>query len=161
MTATARPVLEKDSLDGIDPERWGLSLEAVQSLGRQLFDCWDRFHDCFTTRTRDTSAYAHVYLKGLLLLPEERNYANIARRIIDSRTPGWSQVGTTWLPLPHLLMIPLVRNDWLWSTGLAGAIVSGVSMTTAAAFLFASVHRILSNTAAAATAAARCSRDDA
>ncbi len=31
-----------------------------------------------------------------------------------------------WLPLPHLLMIPLVRNDWLWQTGLAGAIVSGV-----------------------------------
>jgi SRSO17 transposase len=88
MTAPAKPVLDKDALDGIDPKRWGLSLEAVQSLGRQLFDCWDRFHDCFTTRTRDTSPLAHVYLQGLLLLPEERNYANIARRILSPDNDG-------------------------------------------------------------------------
>src|ERR1700733_10009805 len=81
-------------------------------------------------------------------------HLDIARRIIDSRTPGWSQIGTTWLPLPHLLMIPLVRNDWMWITGLAGAIVSGVSMTIAVAFLFAAVHRIFSNTAAAISAVA-------
>jgi hypothetical protein len=101
------------------------------------------------------AAVAWFYRAGSTLYSGDAEaHLDIARRIIDSRTPGWSQVGTTWLPLPHLLMIPLVRNDWLWSTGLAGAIVSGVSMTTAAAFLFASVHRILSNTAAAATAAA-------
>src|ERR1017187_2225848 len=81
-------------------------------------------------------------------------HLDIARRIIDSRTPGWSQVGTTWLPLPHLLMIPLVHNDWMWITGLAGAIVSGVSMTIGVAFLFAAVHRIFSNTAGAVSAAA-------
>jgi Dolichyl-phosphate-mannose-protein mannosyltransferase len=69
-------------------------------------------------------------------------HLDIARRIVDSRTPGWSQVGTTWLPLPHLLMIPLVRNDWMWRTGLAGAITSGVCMATAAAFLFAAVRRL-------------------
>jgi SRSO17 transposase len=85
---TAIPVLETDSLDGIDSKRWGLPIEAVQSLGRQLFNCWDRFHHCFTTRTRDTSPLAHVYLKGLLLLPEERNYANIARRIIAPDDDG-------------------------------------------------------------------------
>jgi len=82
------PELAIDPLDGIDAKRWGLPLEAVESLGRQLFDCWDRFHDCFTTRTRDTSPFAHVYLKGLLLLPDERNYANIARRIIGPNSDG-------------------------------------------------------------------------
>jgi SRSO17 transposase len=86
--ATVRPVLENESLEGIDPQRWGLSLEAVHSLARQLYDCWDRFHDCFTTRTRDTSHFAHVYLKGLLLLPDERNYANIARRLIGPADDG-------------------------------------------------------------------------
>src|SRR6202789_4451124 len=45
-------------------------------------------------------------------------HLDIARRIVDSRTPGWNQIGTTWLPLPHLLMIPLVRNDWMWRTRL-------------------------------------------
>ena len=69
-------------------------------------------------------------------------HLNIARRILDSRTPGWYQVGTTWLPLPHLLMIPLVRNDWYWKTGLAGAVTSAVAMTFAAAFFFAAVRRL-------------------
>jgi hypothetical protein len=81
-------------------------------------------------------------------------HLDIARRIVDSRTPGWSQVGTTWLPLPHLLMLPLVRNDWLWRTGLAGAIASGLSMTLAVTFLFAAVRRIFADTSAAAAAAA-------
>ena len=58
-------------------------------------------------------------------------HLNIARRIIDSRTPGWNQIGTTWLPLPHLLMIPFVRHDRLWMTGLAGAIPSAIAMALA------------------------------
>jgi hypothetical protein len=81
-------------------------------------------------------------------------HLNIARRIVDSRTPGWSQVGTTWLPLPHLLMIPLVRNDWMWSTGLAGAVVSGIAASIAATFLFATVRRIFGGVTTAAVAAA-------
>src|SRR4051812_7034388 len=85
-----RKAAEDDELEGIDIARWGLSVEAVETLGRQLYDCWDRFHDCFTTRTRDTSALAHVYLQGLLLLPDERNYANIARRLIAPDDDGQS-----------------------------------------------------------------------
>src|SRR2546421_3593963 len=79
---------DTNTLVGIDPKRWGLHPEAVNSLGQQLYDCWERFHDCFTTRTRDTSEFAHVYLKGLLLLKEKRNYANIAREIIDPDDDG-------------------------------------------------------------------------
>jgi SRSO17 transposase len=125
MTATARPVLEKDSLDGIDPKRWGLSLEAVQSLGRQLFDCWDRFHDCFTTRTRDTSAYAHVYLKGLLLLPEERNYANIARRIIGSDDDGQAlQQFMSDSPWHTHRVFAQIQQEIVHDPGLRGGILS-------------------------------------
>src|SRR3954449_1291240 len=100
--AAARAAADDNSLEGIDPKRWGLPIEAVQSLGRRLFDCWGRFHDCFTTRTRDTSPLAHVYLKGLLLLPEERNYANIARRIIgpddDSQSLQQFMTDSPWDP---------------------------------------------------------------
>ncbi|MDP9053600.1 MAG: glycosyltransferase family 39 protein, partial [Acidobacteriota bacterium] len=81
-------------------------------------------------------------------------HLNIARRIVDSRTPGWSQIGTTWLPLPHLLAVPLVRNSWLWRTGLAGAIPAAAEMTVAATFLFASMRRIFSSVAAATAATA-------
>jgi hypothetical protein len=94
------------------------------------------------------AAVAYFFRSGSTLYGGDAEaHLNIARRIVDSRTPGWSQIGTTWLPLPHLLMIPLVRNDWMWRTGLAGAIVSAVSTSLAAAFLFASVRRLFLNAA--------------
>jgi hypothetical protein len=99
------------------------------------------------------AAIAWFYRAGSLLrLGDAESHLDIARRIVDSRTPGWDQVGTTWLPLPHLLTVPLVRNDWLWHTGLAGAISSGFSMTIAATFLFAAAHRVFASAAAAAAA---------
>ena len=81
-------------------------------------------------------------------------HLNIARRVVDSRTPGWAQLGTTWLPLPHLLMLPFVRYDSLWMTGLAGAIPSAMLMSLAAAFLFATVRRVLGGALPATVATA-------
>ena len=53
------------------------------------------------------AAIAWFYRTGATLYSGDAEaHLDIARRIFDSRTPGWSQVGTTWLPLPHLLMIP-------------------------------------------------------
>ena len=41
-------------------------------------------------------------------------HINIARRVFDSSTPGLLQLGTVWLPMPHLLMIPFLISDRLW-----------------------------------------------
>jgi hypothetical protein len=49
-------------------------------------------------------------------------HLNIARRMVDGRTLGYHQIGTVWLPLPHFLFALLAKNDFLWRTGLAGAI---------------------------------------
>jgi hypothetical protein len=81
-------------------------------------------------------------------------HLDIARRIVDSRTPGWGEVGTTWLPLPHLLMLPLVRDDRMWQTGLAGAIPSAIATVLATTFLFAGMHRVFGSALAGAAAAA-------
>ncbi len=81
-------------------------------------------------------------------------HLDIARRIVDSRTPGWAQIGTTWLPLPHLLMLPLVRNDAMWRSGLAGAIPSAICVTLAATFLFAAMRRLFASALSGAAAAA-------
>jgi hypothetical protein len=100
------------------------------------------------------AALAYFYKSGATLYSGDAEaHLNIARRVIESRTPGWAQFGTTWLPFPHLLMIPLVRNDWLWTTGLAGAFVSGIAISIATAFLFASL-RIIAGIAAATAGAA-------
>src|ERR1700676_5354110 len=77
----------------------------------------------------------------ILYYGDAEAHMNIARRILDSRTPGPEQIGTGWLPLPHLLMIPFVaRDDW-WRTGLAGAIPSAGCFILAGAFLFAAARR--------------------
>jgi hypothetical protein len=100
-------------------------------------------------------AIAYFYRTGATLyFGDAEAHLDIARRLVDSRTPGWSQIGTTWLPLPHLLVVPLVRNDWMWRTGLGGAVTSGFCMTIATAFLFAAVRRIFEDVKAGAVAAA-------
>ena len=68
-------------------------------------------------------------------------HLNIARRIVDSRTPGYDQIGTSWLPLPHLLTLALVSDDRLWRNGLAGAIPSSICFVLAGVFLFAAMRR--------------------
>jgi hypothetical protein len=81
-------------------------------------------------------------------------HLNIARRILDSRTPGYGELGTVWLPMPHLLMMPFVRNDALWHSALAGAIPSGICFVLAGAFLFALLRRVSGSLAAAVTGTA-------
>ena len=76
-------------------------------------------------------------------------HLDIARRVMDSRRPGYDQLGTVWLPLPHLLMLPLVRNDALWRTGLAGAIPSSACFVCAGVFLYAALRRAARSSAVA------------
>jgi hypothetical protein len=51
-----------------DPSRWGLSAEAISTVGARLYEFWLRFRDCFKTRTRDTSANAYNYLRAQLTI---------------------------------------------------------------------------------------------
>ena len=56
----------------------------------------------------------------VLLYGDAVAHLGIARRIVDSRNPGLVQLGGVWLPLPHLLMLPLIwKMEW-WRSGLAG-----------------------------------------
>ncbi|HLK50948.1 MAG TPA: glycosyltransferase family 39 protein [Bryobacteraceae bacterium] len=79
---------------------------------------------------------------------------DIARRILDSRTPGYDQIGTVWLPLPHWLLMPLARVDAWWQSGFAAAIPSASSFVMAGGFLFCAVRRLFDSVAAAAASTA-------
>lgn len=61
---------------------------------------------------------------------------NIARRVFDHPVPHYSHLGTVWLPLQHLLLLPWVQSDFLWSTGLAGSIISALAFCAACYCLF-------------------------
>ena len=81
-------------------------------------------------------------------------HLNIARRVVESRTPGYEQLGTSWLPMLHILMLPLVKHDWLWRSGLAGAIPPAICFVVGVTFFFAAVRRVFASTTAGAVAAA-------
>jgi Dolichyl-phosphate-mannose-protein mannosyltransferase len=92
----------------------------------------------------------------LLYYGDAECHLDIARRMVDSQTPGYSQVGTVWLPLTHWAMLPFVRLDNLWHTGLAGSIPFAFFFVLGGCFLFAAVRRIFQSNAAAITATALC-----
>jgi hypothetical protein len=60
----------------------------------------------------------------ILLYGDAVAHMHIARRVLDSLTPGPLQLGTVWLPLPHILMIPCLVSDWMWRSGAGGSIPS-------------------------------------
>jgi hypothetical protein len=95
-------------------------------------------------------ATAYVNHSGwTLYYGDAEAHLNIARRIVDSRRPGYDQIGTVWLPLPHLLTLALVRSNQLWRSGLAGAIPSSACFVCAGVFLYASIKRATQSSAAA------------
>ncbi|MGC2162921.1 MAG: glycosyltransferase family 39 protein [Silvibacterium sp.] len=70
-------------------------------------------------------ALAFCFSRNLLLLSGDAvAHMAIARRLIDSTNAGLSQLGSVWLPLPHLLMVPFVARMSWWQSGLAGAFPS-------------------------------------
>jgi hypothetical protein len=68
------------------------------------------------------SFFYYLRHNDLLLYGDAVAHINIARRVFDSRTPGLLQLGTVWLPLPHLLILPFVVPLALWQSGIGGSI---------------------------------------
>jgi hypothetical protein len=67
-------------------------------------------------------------------------HVNIARKVVDSPDDflwqRYIQIGSPWLPLQTVTMLPLVVNDWMWRTGVAGSIVSMISFVVVAVSLY-------------------------
>jgi hypothetical protein len=98
-------------------------------------------------------AVAYHYRRGhITYYGDAEAHLNIARRVTDSRTPNWEQMGTVWLPLPHLLMSPLARQDRLWRNALAGTIPVAACFVIAGVFLYAAARRVYPGRAAAVAA---------
>ena len=69
--------------------------------------------------------YAH---QGLTLSHyDAKAHLVVARRVLDSLTPEYSQIGAVWLPLPHLLNLLPVQIDWFYRTGASAVAFSVLS----------------------------------
>ncbi len=80
---------------------------------------------------------AFFYSRGLInLYGDGLAHLEGARRIFDSLTPGYQEIGRVWLPLFHLMAAPLALNDFLWRSGLAGSLISTAAFALTGWFLF-------------------------
>ncbi len=67
-----------------------------------------------------------AYLNAGLVLShyDAKAHLVVARRVIDSITPGWQQLGAVWLPLPHLIQLLPTQLDLFYRTGAFASLVS-------------------------------------
>ena len=80
----------------------------------------------------------------VLLYGDAIAHINIARRVFDSKTPGLLQLGTVWLPLPHLLMVPFLLSNEMWQRGVGGSIPSMAAYALAVVGIFRLLRGLLS-----------------
>ncbi|HEU4387207.1 MAG TPA: glycosyltransferase family 39 protein [Blastocatellia bacterium] len=88
------------------------------------------------------ASFRYFYSRGMTNVYHDGiAHVNIARKVVDhpdsSLWQRYIQIGSPWLPVQTVSMLPLVANDKLWRTGMAGSIVSMVSfvITGLAVFL--------------------------
>src|ERR1700738_4083220 len=89
----------------------------------------------------------------VLLYGDAIAHINIARRVFDSKTPGLLQLGTVWLPLPHLLTMPFLFSGVMWRSGLGGSIPSLTSYVFGVVGMFRLVREALAGNGKASGAA--------
>ncbi len=84
------------------------------------------------------------YLQNTLGLKynDARSHLDIGRRVVEGLKPGLAQLGSVWLPLNHVLMIPLIWNDWAWHSGFAGAFWNMVSFVATGYFIYKFLEKL-------------------
>lgn len=77
-----------------------------------------------------------LFHHNIILYADTTSHLNIARRIVDSKTPGFAQLGSSWLPLFHLLLLPFAANDFLYRSGIAGYCVNSILFIVVGLFFY-------------------------
>src|SRR5437899_11271445 len=124
--ASSKPsrISEAQSTPAAKFSRWPVVIAAIAAALVSALAVWFSWRQGWTLYYGD--AEAHL---------------NIARRIVDSRTPGYPQFGTVWLPMLHALLLPVVARDELWRSGLAGVIPPATCLVLGVTSLLAACPR--------------------
>ena len=81
----------------------------------------------------------------ILLYGDAYGHMRLARAVLDGPNFSFAQLGGVWLPLPHVLMLPFIWNDYLWRTGLAGSIPAMLCYIIASLYLYLAARRLTHN----------------
>jgi len=79
----------------------------------------------------------------MMLYGDAVAHLGIARRIVDNNAPGLMQLGSPWLPLPHLLMLPFIAKMEWWQDGMAGAWPSMICFVLAVVGVYRLARRMM------------------
>jgi hypothetical protein len=93
------------------------------------------------------SAAAVVYFAGqhaILGLRDTYSHLEISRRVVAGESPGITQLGSIWLPVPHVLQALFAWNWTLYRTGLAGSFVSMAAFVACTVLIY-KIVRVLTD----------------
>lgn len=111
-----------------------ITIPVPKSVVNKILDFLTRYIDyiLLTTVTAiSVFMYLHYLQNGLgLSYNDARSHLDIGRRVVEGLKPGFAQLGSVWLPLPHLLMVPTIWVDFMWHSGLSGALQSMIAFVT-------------------------------
>lgn len=91
---------------------------------------------------------------AVLTYNDSISHLQIARRTVDSTSVGAAQLGGVWLPLPHVLTIPLVWINGLYYSGIAGSIVSMLANVVTIVLVYKIAYKLADSKVAGIVAAA-------
>lgn len=89
------------------------------------------------------ASYVNYYNNGLgLAYNDARSHLDIGRRVVEGLKPGVAQLGSVWLPLTHVLMTATIWNDFMWHSGLAGALWSMIAFVGTGVLVYKFLARL-------------------
>lgn len=89
------------------------------------------------------TVFYYYYQNGLgVTYNDARSHLDIGRRVVEGLKTGLAQLGSVWLPLPHILMIPTIWIDFFWHSGLSGALQSMVSFVAVGVLIYKYLEKI-------------------
>ncbi len=108
---------------------------------------------CAAALVGTAAAVFHAHAGLTISHFDARAHLVVARRILDSLTPGWQQIGAVWLPLPHLLnMVPVQIDAW-YRSGVSAVAIS-IASTGVAAWALARIILVATGSVAGGLAGA-------
>jgi len=115
---------------------FGFSKETLIKL-KNFLDKYGVWIVTFALSAVSILSFIFYYQNGLgLAYNDARSHLDIGRRVVEGLKPGIAQLGSVWLPLTHILMVPTVWNDFMWHSGLSGAIQSMIGFVATGALIY-------------------------
>lgn len=107
------------------------------------FNNYAVFIICYLLTIVSVCLFVIYYTNGLgLAYNDARSHLDIGRRVVEGLKPGLAQLGSVWLPLPHLLMVPTIWNDFMWHSGLSGALISMISFVVTGVLIYLFLQKL-------------------